>query len=169
VAPGDSDRVVAGATDGRIYFTDSGTTASGTTSWTLAEPRAGWVTSVTYDATDPSTVYATYGGFGGGAHVFKSVNGGRTWRGIDGTGDTGLPDVPVHAAVVDAGRPQRVYVGTDVGVFVSDSGGDRWAAENTGFGAIVTEWLAPLTAPDGSRWLFAFTHGRGAWKVRVPG
>jgi len=38
---------------------------------------------------------------------------------------------------------------------------------NTGFGAMVTEWLAPLRTPSGERWLFAFTHGRGAWKVRL--
>jgi hypothetical protein len=169
VAPGDPNRVAAGATDGRIYFTDAGTTASSATSWGLAEPRGGWVTSIAYDPSDPSVMYATYGGFGGGWHAFKSANGGQTWRPIDGAGETGLPDVPVHVVVVDAARPNRVYLGTDVGVFVSDTGGDRWAVENTGYGAIVTEWLAPLTAADGTRWLFAFTHGRGAWKVRLGG
>lgn len=167
VAPDDSNRVAAGATDGRIYLTDAGSSAAGTTPWRLTEPRRGWVTSVAFDPGDSSVLYATYGGFGGGAHIYKSGNGGQTWRAIDGTGDTGVPDVPVHVVVVDAGRPERLYVGTDVGVFVSDSGGDRWAVENTGFGAIVTEWLAPLRTADGERWLFAFTHGRGAWKVRL--
>ena len=70
---------------------------------------------------------------------------------------------------MDPDRPDRVYLGTDVGVLVSEDGGDVWSVENTGFGAIVTEWLAPLSMANGERWLFAFTHGRGAWKVKLDG
>jgi len=39
--------------------------------------------------------------------------------------------------------------------------------ENTGFAAAVTETLALTDGPGGERWLFAFTHGRGAWRVRL--
>jgi hypothetical protein len=39
--------------------------------------------------------------------------------------------------------------------------------ENTGFANMVTEALTVLSAPDGSRTLFAFTHGRGAWKITL--
>ncbi len=98
--------------------------------------------------------------------LFKSANGGRTWRSLDGTGATGIPDVPIHAVVVDPDRRGRIYLGTDVGVFVSNDGGDAWAVENTGFGAIVTESLSRARDTAGRTWLFAFTHGRGAWKVK---
>jgi len=165
---GDADYVAAGATDGRVYVTRRGGSVAGVKSWEMSEPRQGWVTSVAYDPADPELLYATYGGFGG-AHVFKSINGGRTWRPIDGHGDSAVPDVPVHVLVVDPDRPDRVYLGTDVGVLVSEDGGDVWSVENTGFGAIVTEWLAPLLMTTGERWLFAFTHGRGAWKVKLDG
>ncbi len=167
VAPGNSGRVAAGSTTGHIYVTADGLSSPGSMTWNVTRPRQGWVTSVAYDPGDPAVLYATYGGFGG-AHVFVSTTGGRTWRAGDGVGDTALPDVPAHAVVIDTGHRNRVYVGTDVGVFVSETGGDTWAVENTGFGAIVTEWLATLRTPSGERWLFAFTHGRGAWKVRLP-
>ena len=36
----------------------------------------------------PAAVYATYGNFGG-AHVFRSIDGGATWQSIDGSGATG--------------------------------------------------------------------------------
>ena len=166
VAAADSDRVAAGATDGRVYVTESGRATAEAIRWQIARPREAWVTSISHDPRNPDVMYATYGGFGG-AHVFKSANAGRTWRSIDGIGDAGLPDIPVHSVVVDPGRADRVYLGTDLGVFVSDAGGDAWSVEQTGFGAVVTEWLAPLVTPDGARWLFAFTHGRGAWKVRL--
>ena len=99
--------------------------------------------------------------------MYKSADGGRTWQASDGTGSAALPDVPVHAVVVDGDRRGRVYVGTDVGVFVSDDGGVTWAVENTGYGAIVTESLSLVRDASGQTWLFAFTHGRGAWKVNV--
>ena len=48
VAPGDSSRVCAGATDGRIYITDAGRSAPGAIRWNVTQPREGWVTSVAY-------------------------------------------------------------------------------------------------------------------------
>jgi hypothetical protein len=112
-------------------------------------------------------LYATYGNFGG-PHVFRSGNGGATWTAIDGTDDAGLPDIPVHSLVVDPDDPSRLYLGTDAGVFVSIEGGRRWMVEETGFGPAVTEWLALTRDADGRKLLFAFTHGRGAWRVRLP-
>ena len=41
----------------------------------------------------------------------------------------------------------------------------RWMVEETGFGAAVTEWLALTRERAGRKLLFAFTHGRGAWRV----
>ena len=37
--------------------------------------------------------------------------------------------------------------------------------EATGFGPAVTEWLALVRDSSGRTRLFAFTHGRGAWRV----
>lgn len=110
VAAGDSNRVAAGATDGRLYVTDAGASGAGAR-WDITRPRDGWVTSVTHDPSNPEVMYATYGGFGG-AHVFKSVDGGRTWRSIDGFAESGIPDVPVHSIAVDPVRPDRLYLGT---------------------------------------------------------
>ena len=110
-------------------------------------------------------MYVTYGGFGG-SHVFRSIDGGRRWRSIDGVGDAALPDLPVHVIVVDPDDRDRLFVGTDLGVFVTTDGGVGWAQENAGFGNIVTESLT--LQREGSRlMLYAFTHGRGAWKVSV--
>lgn len=108
-------------------------------------------------------MYATYAGFGG-AHVWKSSDEGLTWVVLDGIGDGSIPDIPVHALVADPSRPGRLFLGTDLGVFVSLDGGNHWAVENTGFANVVTEALALSNGPNGYA-LFAFTHGRGAWRV----
>lgn len=132
----------------------------------VARPRAGWVTSLAFDPRDVNVLYATYGNFGG-AHVYRSIDGGATWHSLDGAGATGIPDIPVHSLVVDPDDPQRLYIGTDVGVMVSIDAGRTWMAEETGFGPAVTMWLSLIRTPAGQKQLFAFTHGRGAWRVTL--
>jgi hypothetical protein len=90
--------------------------------------------------------------------------GGATWVVIEGGGGPGLPDIPVHSLVVDPTNSSRLYVGTDLGVFVTLDGGADWARENTGFANVATEALA-VNGSAGTRSIFAFTHGRGAWRV----
>ena len=129
-------------------------------------PRSGWVTSIAFDPLDDNVLYATYGNFGG-AHVFRSINGGASWQSLDGSGPTGIPDLPVHSMVVDPDDRQRLYLGTDLGVMVSIDGGQTWMTEETGFGPAVTMWLSLIRTPAGQKQLFAFTHGRGAWRVTL--
>jgi photosystem II stability/assembly factor-like uncharacterized protein len=164
VAPGDSDRVLAGTTFGDIVRSDIATLADGDTAWEGSRPRSGWVSWLAFDPEDPNVAYATYARFGGN-HVWKSADGGATWRPLDGSGPGRLPNIPVHSLVVDPRDSRRLYLGTDLGVFVSLEGGKSWAVENTGFAAAVTESLALATDAGGTPYLFAFTHGRGAWRV----
>ena len=142
---------------------DSGGTTLATS---FNAPRTGWVTSIAFDPLDDNVLYATYGNFGG-AHVFRSIDGGGTWQSLDGSGPTGLPDIPVHSIVVDPDDRQRLYLGTDLGVMVSIDGGRTWMTEETGFGPAVTMWLSLIRTPAGEKQLFAFTHGRGAWRVTL--
>ncbi len=166
VANGDSDRVLVGAHDGYIYRTDRATAVGPSRVWTAVRPREGWVSSVALDPIDHQVAYATYAGFGG-EHVWKSRDGGATWTAIDGRGSGAVPDIPVHALVVDPANRSRLYLGTDLGVLVSVDSGESWAVEESGFANLVTEWLTISPEASGERYLFAFTHGRGAWRVRL--
>jgi len=165
VAPGNSNIVLAGTTAGTVYRTTAGTTSTAVTNWTPSLPRAGFVTSLTFDPVDINVVYATYAQFGG-QHVWKSVNGGETWAPLDGTGDAALPDIPVHSIAVDPTRRERLYLGTDLGVFVSLDGGQHWNVENSGFANVVTEAVFIGKGALGDA-VYAFTHGRGAWRAEL--
>ena len=145
---------------------DSGGATVAAITFNTTQPRSGWVTSIAVRSACRQRVYATYGNFGG-AHVFRSIDGGETWRSLDGSGPTGLPDIPVHSIVVDPDDQQRLYLGTDLGVMVSIDGGQTWMTEETGFGPAVTMWLSLIRTPAGQKQLFAFTHGRGAWRVTL--
>jgi len=166
VAPGNSDFVVVGTTDGFIYRSDAALDAGSNTVWQNGRPRVGFVSSLAFDPSTPGVVYATYAGFGG-PHVWRSGDGAVTWEAIDGTGTTAIPDIPVHSIVVDPANPGRLFLGTDLGVMTSNNGGRTWSVENTGFANAVTEWLALGTDDQGDPLLFAFTHGRGAWRVAL--
>jgi len=166
IAPGNSQSVVVGATDGFVFRSSEALEAGAATEWASSRPREGFVTSLAFDPSSPGVVYATFAEFGG-RHVWRSADGGETWLSIDGHGATAIPDIPVHSIVVDPGNSERLYLGTDLGVFTTINGGRTWAVENTGFANVVTEWLTLGTDGNGEPWLFAFTHGRGAWKVRL--
>jgi len=162
VSPVNPNMVVVGMSDGYIHYTNTALTNTGTTNWPFTRPRTVFVTSVAFDPVDANTVYATFSTFSGVA-VYKSVNGGASWAPIVGTGATALPALPVHTIVVDPTNTQRLYVGTDAGVFTSIDGGLNWYKEVTGFANVVTESLG--INPTGTKRLFAFTHGRSAWRV----
>lgn len=160
VSPFDSNVVLAGTTAGRIHRTAAAGAAGEATAWPFSQPRSGYVSSIVFDSTDASRVYATYAGFGG-AHVWRSLDGGVSWTAID----HGLPDMPVHSIVLDPYSPDRLYLGTDLGVWVSLDRGESWTPDG-GLPAAVTEWLA-VGHDSAGAWLYAFTHGRGAWRKQL--
>jgi uncharacterized protein (TIGR03437 family) len=165
VSPNDSNRMLVGMPDGYIHRQDAALTSTRTTAWPVVRPRTGWVSSLAFDPNSKDIAYATYSTFGG-THVWRTTNGGQAWSGIDGTGMGRLPDVPAHSIAIDPSNTARLYVATDVGVFVSTNGGMSWAVEDTGFPNVITETLVMHVA-SGVTQLYAFTHGRGAWRVAV--
>ena len=166
VSPSDPDRMLVGTGDGFVHRTTTARTSTADTDWPSSQPRKGFVSSVAFDPNDPSVVYATYSTFGG-VHVWKSTDGGATWTGIDGAGRGALPDLPVNAIAVDPVDGRYLYLGTDLGVFVSKDGGANWLVENTGFANVITSWVTVQKGEGNTRTLFAFTHGRGAWKITI--
>ncbi|HET9703872.1 MAG TPA: hypothetical protein VFP85_07565 [Vicinamibacterales bacterium] len=165
VAPRSGATLVIGTEKGDLVRTGNATASTGV-QFATTRPRNGWVTSIAFDSRTDGVVYATYGNFGG-AHVWRSTDGGASWQSIDGAGSTGVPDVPVHSIVVDPDDSLRLYLGTDLGVLTSIDGGRTWMSEETGFGPAVTMWLSMIRTPSGQKQLFAFTHGRGAWRVTI--
>jgi uncharacterized repeat protein (TIGR01451 family) len=173
-SPQDPNYGLFGGQAGHIWRTQTLTTdaiPAGTTStYPFARPRTDFASWVTFDPTNKNIAYATYSTFNNGAnvgHVWKSVDAGVNWTNIDGTGVTGIPDIPVHCVIVDPSNTQRIYVGTDLGVFVTLNGGANWAKETTGFSNTVVKSLE-IKNVGGVSTLYAFTHGRGLFKVAIP-
>lgn len=115
-----------------------------------------FLTDVAIHPTDPLTAYVTASGFGSG-HVFRTADGGATWTDVT----NGLPDIPASAVAIDPLAPDHVYVGTDVGVFVSLDAGATWTPWATGLAEAVI--VADLVVSPADRTIRALTHGTGAY------
>ena len=165
VSPVDPNRMLVG-NQRRIFRNTSALASNATTNWASTAPRTGWVSSLVFDPVTAARAYATYSTFGGD-HVWRTDDSGASWRAIDGSGATRLPDIPVHTLAIDPNNRDRLFVGTDLGVFVTVDGGANWAVENTGFANVIVESLQVargLNAQAQPR-LYAFTYGRGVWRV----
>ncbi|GIV40837.1 MAG: hypothetical protein KatS3mg034_0147 [Vicingaceae bacterium] len=116
--------------------------------------------SITYIAvsnTDPNRVYVTFSGYSSANKVYLSTNGGSSWTNFS----TGLPNLPVNCIVYENGSPNRVYVGTDVGVYVRDDNMSSWQAYNTGLPNVIVN---ELEIHYGAGKIRAATYGRGLWE-----
>lgn len=105
------------------------------------------VVEVAVDPTNSSTVFASALQTGG-RNVFKSTDGGRTWR-VASRGLSPGQEQTVWALAVDPSSPRTVYAGTwSAGVFKSTDGGLSWRPAGNGLGPFrVNELVAHPTAP----------------------
>ncbi|ESP94457.1 rhombosortase-dependent cadherin domain-containing protein [Pseudoalteromonas luteoviolacea] len=158
IAPNTETAVAAGTDNGAIYVSYQADQATTTSSWTTATVQSGvTISSVAFDPTDNQIIYATVSNFDA-THVWKTTDGGQNWQ----ASDTGLPNIPAMTIAVDPNNTQRLFVGTDLGVFVSTDGGQNWMADGLG---LANTNIAKLAIKGNE--LFAFTHGRSAYKVPI--
>jgi photosystem II stability/assembly factor-like uncharacterized protein len=84
-------------------------------------------TRIAIDPRDDRMVYATFDGDNPG-NVWKTIDDGATWRDISGS----LPAVPVRTIAIHPDDSRRLYLGNDLGVYISIDGGANWSRVNEG-------------------------------------
>jgi hypothetical protein len=154
----------------RVYYagTDDGRV------WRSLDAGASWddissglplyyITRVTADPVDSMVVYVCQSGFGQDEHtprVFRSTDAGDNWTPIAGN----LPDAPANDLIVDPDDPNTLFVGTDLGVYMTRSLGASWYPLGAG---MPFQAVFDLTLHQPSRTLVAATHGRSQWKLNL--
>jgi uncharacterized repeat protein (TIGR01451 family) len=157
--------VYAGTDEGWIQVSPDAVT-SDSPSWTrvgLGHLPNRPVNQIAVDRSNWRIAYAAYGGFSAATpqrpgHVYKTLNGGTTWKDITGN----LPDVPVNSIVLDPSAARTLYAGTDVGAFVSTNAGNSWKRLGNGMPKVAV-WQLDYDPSHGV--LAAGTHGRGAYTL----
>jgi photosystem II stability/assembly factor-like uncharacterized protein len=167
VAPSDSNVVYVGTGrgDGQVWKTTSA----------LANPPA-WVnvsgpmkkrdvSEIAVAPNDPNLAYAAIDTYKfDETRLWKTTDGGSTWTDADGSAPQSLPPAGGLSVAINPLNTSMVYVGTATGIFESLDGGASWhiANENLASTAVEDLYFRPGTSE-----LYAFTYGRGAYRVDV--
>lgn len=125
--------------------------------WTPLGPDGASVYALAVHPTNPRIIYAGTETAG----VFKSVDGGETWK-PSNTGIVPLGQgVWVRVLVIDPQRPQTLYAATlQNGVYRSEDGGRSWVSASQGLpriGSFFSTIFALVLDPSSPRTLYAGT------------
>jgi hypothetical protein len=160
VMPGSSDNVWVGYNNGHIFRTQNATTHAGKPDWQDMDPgavlpRGRMCTLIAFDRNDPQRVYVAYAGYFKD-NIWTSANGGGEWHSIH----SNLSEMPVLALTIHPADNRILYLGSDLGLFVSLNKGVSWSPANNGPANVSVQdlfWTGET--------LFAATHGRGVFKA----
>jgi len=162
-APGNANLIYVGTDDGKVHRTMDG----GKTWKEIMKglPYRKWVSEIVASQYSGSTVYMTQNGkreddFN--AYIWKSTDYGETWVDISNNLKLG----PVNVIKEDPFIADILYVGTDVGVYVSKDGGKTW---NVLGGNLPTAYVQDLVIHPRDNIIVIATHGRGMWVMDATG
>ena len=164
-SPKDSNLIWVGTDDGNVQLTrDGGKNWKNLTPNLKGLPRNAWVSSIDAGHFDAGTAYATFDLHTFGdmrPYVYKTTDFGNTWTQL--IGPTG--DVKGYAHVVkeDIVNRNLLFVGTELGLWVSLDGGTQWAQYKGGEFPNVA--VRDLAIHPRDKDLIIATHGRGIWII----
>lgn len=159
-SPKDAKVIWVGTDDGNLQLTrDGGKTWTNLVKNIPDLPPNTWMSGIEASHFDPATAYATFDGHMSGdmkAYVYKTPDYGKTWQQLSGSGINGYAYV-VRQDLVNA---NLLFVGTELGLFLSLDGGAHWA-QFTGNLPNVSVRDVMVHPRDGD--LLIATHGRGIY------
>jgi hypothetical protein len=105
------------------------------------------VTDIYVYPKDPNKVVVALGNYGNNYYIARSNNalapkGTVQFQSIQGTGNDALPKVPSYTVLIDKDDSNKVLIGTDIGVFITENAFDsdnqnvKWTEENANLGRI---------------------------------
>jgi len=149
----------AGTDDGNVHVTRNG----GVTWMKITDhlPPERWVSRLVASQYDEGTVYLAMNGLRNDdfrAYVFRSTDYGKTWTNIAGT----LPGNPVNVLREDPLNKSVLYVGTDIGVYVTLDQGQTWSSLSS---QLPTTAVNDLVIHPRDRQLVIATHGRSIYAL----
>ena len=126
-------------------------------------PAGKFISRIVASEHDEATVYMTQNGKRDddfAAYMWKSTDYGETWEDISAN----VPIGPVNVIREDPANPRVLYVGTDVGVYASVSGGEFWEALANG---LPSTFVSDMQIHPRDQIAVISTHGRGMYAIDV--
>ncbi len=157
-SPIDKNIIWVGTDDGNVQVTkDGGKTWTNVTSKIMGVPKNTWTYFIEPSNFDANTAYAVFDGHTMSdfkPYVMKTTDGGNTWKSVINE------QVPVFARCIkeDHLNPDILYLGTEMGLYISLDGGNNWARFDNDMPQVAVHYLTIQKDADA---LVMATHGRG--------
>ncbi len=145
---------------------------NGGESFTALEPfmDMGTISNILTHPTQPETAYMLFS-FSNFPKIFRTEDLGQTWEDISGFGlegssnsSNGFPNVAVNTLAVMPFNTDEIWVGTEIGLFISTDNGANWVYADNGIPA-VSIWDIKIIGDE----VILGTHGLGVWSVKLNG
>ncbi len=157
----------AGTDDGNVWLTrNDGGTWENLTGRFPGVPSGTYVSRIEPSRFDSATFHVTFDNHRNGdyaPYVYVTTDFGKSFRSIVSNLPRGGPDF-VHVLREDPTNRNLLFVGTDVGVYVSFDRGGSWQKFMSGFPTVPVH---DLKIHPRERELIAGTHGRSIWIVDI--
>ena len=154
-----SEKVIwAGTDDGNIQVTkDGGKSWSNVTSNLKGLPLNTWCYHIEASVFNEAIAYAVFTGYTNGdylPYVYKTTDFGLTWNSII------TKDIPVFARNIqeDLKNPNLLFLGTELGLFITLDGGASWSKFENNFPSVAIHYMEMHPKKND---LVVATHGRG--------
>lgn len=159
-SPRDAQVLYAGSDDGRLHVTqDGGATWTDITDRVDDLPDFTYVTRIVASNAAPGRVYALFDGHRSddfSAYVYRSDDFGQDWDLIV----DGLPRGSVNAFAEHADNTNLLFVGNELGVWVSVDAGAHWVRMESNLPTVPVDDIKIHPREND---LVIGTHGRGIW------
>jgi photosystem II stability/assembly factor-like uncharacterized protein len=164
-SPKDPNLIWVGTDDGNVQITrNGGKTWTNVIGNVSGVPKNAWVSSVEAGHFDPGTAYVTFDAHTFGnmqPFVYKTSDFGQTWTPVvnEGASVRGY----AHVVKEDLVNKNLLFVGTEMGLWVSVDGGKQWAQYKGD--ELPNVAVRDLAIHPRDHALVMATHGRGIWIV----
>jgi hypothetical protein len=159
-SPKDPQVIWVGTDDGNLQVTrDGGRTWTNVAPSVTGLPRGTWVSHVEASRYAAGTALVTFDGHATGdmkPYVYRTADFGTTWTSLAGEGLEGY----AHVVKEDLENPNLLFVGTELGLFLSLDGGRQWARFTGNLPRVAVRDLAIHPREHD---LIIATHGRGIY------
>ncbi len=157
----------AGSDDGKVWITmNDGGSWTDLTGRFPGVPAGTYVSRIEPSSSELGTFYVSFDNHRRDdytPYVYMTTDNGRTFKSIAGNLPTGGPDF-VHVIREDLRNPNLLFVGTDVGAYVSVDRGGSWQRFMSDLPTVPVHDL--IIHPRDNE-LIAGTHGRSIWIVDI--
>lgn len=153
--------IYCGTDDGRVHMTPNSGEDWVQISKGLATDR--WISRVVASRYDEGSVYLSQNGKRNDdftPYLWKSTDYGKTWKNIA----SNLPCGPINVIREDPKHQGVLYVGTDMGVYVSTNDGGTWTTIGQN---LPTTFVHDLIVHPRDLIMVVATHGRGMYALDV--